>query len=104
MEYRHPGSPSVKKFKTLMSDYLLGCKWCALHGIADGEFRQVLCDITITQAMHEHNQTEKSIILLHPDNARPHCTKQTQTNVGRLKFTVVPQSPYSPDLSPPDFW
>jgi hypothetical protein len=41
MEYRHPGSPSVKKFKTVLfskeshAQHLLGCKGRALHGISD---------------------------------------------------------------------
>jgi len=41
MEYRHPGSSSVKKFKTVPSakkshaHHLLGCKGRALHGISD---------------------------------------------------------------------
>jgi len=41
MEYRQPGSPTVKKFKTVPSakishaHHLLGCKGPALHGISD---------------------------------------------------------------------
>jgi len=41
MEYRRPGSPSVKKFKTVPSSktyhahHLLECKRRALHGISD---------------------------------------------------------------------
>jgi hypothetical protein len=41
MEYRHPGSPCVKKFKTVPTEkksrahHLLGCKGRALHGITD---------------------------------------------------------------------
>ena len=43
--------------------HLLGCKGCALHGISvyriDREFRQVLCNLTVTQAMHPQNQAGK---------------------------------------------
>jgi hypothetical protein len=43
MEYRHPGSPSVKTFKTVPSakqkkspaHHIWGCKGRALHGISD---------------------------------------------------------------------
>jgi len=41
MEYRHPGFPSVKKFRTVPTakkshvHHLLGCKGRALHGISD---------------------------------------------------------------------
>ena len=41
MEYHHPVSPSVKKFRTIPSakkshaNHLLGCKGRALHGISD---------------------------------------------------------------------
>jgi len=47
---------------------------------------------------------ERNTFLLHYDNARPHCSAQTQDAITSLKFTVVPHSPYSPDLAPSDFW
>ncbi|GFV52814.1 hypothetical protein TNCV_2874851 [Trichonephila clavipes] len=46
---------------------------------------------------------ERNVFLLHHDNDRSHCNDQTQDVGGKLKFTVVPQSSYSPDLSPSDF-
>jgi hypothetical protein len=69
MEYRHPGSPSVKKFKTVpstkkvMLTIFWGSKGRALHGVSDyridGEFRKVLCNLTVTQATHPQNQGGK---------------------------------------------
>ena len=47
---------------------------------------------------------ERNTFLLHHDNARPHCSAQTQDTMTSLKFTVVPQLPYSPDLALSDFW
>jgi histone-lysine N-methyltransferase SETMAR len=47
---------------------------------------------------------KENTFLLHHDNARPHCSAQTQAAITSLKFTVVPRPPYSPDLAPPDFW
>jgi len=47
---------------------------------------------------------ERNTFLLHHDNARPHCNAKTQDTMTSLKFTVVPHTPYSPDLAPSDFW
>ena len=47
---------------------------------------------------------ERNTFLSHHDNARPHCSAQTQDAMTSLKFTVVPHPPYSPDLAPSDFW
>jgi histone-lysine N-methyltransferase SETMAR len=44
------------------------------------------------------------MFLFHHDNARPHCSAQTQDAMPSLKFTAVPHPPYSPDLAPSDFW
>ncbi|GFS87563.1 hypothetical protein TNCV_2941651 [Trichonephila clavipes] len=49
-------------------------------------------------------RSERSIFLLHHDNARPYCSAQTQDVMGKLKFTMVPQPPYSPNLAPLNLW
>ncbi|GFY15214.1 histone-lysine N-methyltransferase SETMAR [Trichonephila clavipes] len=46
----------------------------------------------------------RNVFLLHHYNARPHCCAQKQNVIGKLKFTVVPQPPYSLDLSLLEFW
>jgi len=114
MEYRHPGSPIVKKFKTFPSakknhaHHLLGCK-----GVLYTEFLtkgstvnsdRYCATLWNTQATHPQNQAGKNTFLLHHDNARPHYGAQTQDAMACLKFTVVPHPPYSPDLAPSDFW
>lgn len=41
---------------------------------------------------------------LHFDNARPHTSRATLDKLAELKLTKLPQPPYSPDLSPSDFY
>jgi histone-lysine N-methyltransferase SETMAR len=41
---------------------------------------------------------------LHFDNARPHVSLKTQTFLKATNFIHVPNPPYSPDLSPSDFF
>jgi len=47
---------------------------------------------------------EINTFILHHDNARPHCSAQTQDTMTSMKFAVVPHIPYSQDLAPSDFW
>jgi histone-lysine N-methyltransferase SETMAR len=42
--------------------------------------------------------------LLHHDNARPHTALRIREFLARNNLPIVPQSPYSPDLSPADFF
>jgi histone-lysine N-methyltransferase SETMAR len=114
MEYRHPGSPSVKKFKTVPSakTVMLTVFWDA---------RGVLCTELLTEGSTVNSdrycatlrsvkqricaiRRERNTSLFHHDNARPHCSAQTQDAMTSLKFTAVPHLPYSPDLAPSDFW
>ncbi|GFT32588.1 hypothetical protein TNCV_3145411 [Trichonephila clavipes] len=65
---------------------------------------RVQYNITITQAMHPNQIRKKYIFLLHHNNARLHRSAQTQDVMGKLKFTVVPQLSYNPNLAPSDLW
>ena len=44
----------------------------------------------------------KGVVLLH-DNARPHTAAHTVETLCKLKFEVMVQPPYSPDLAPSDY-
>jgi hypothetical protein len=41
---------------------------------------------------------------LYVDNAKPHTSKMFIEKIEELGFILVPQSPYSPDLAPCDFF
>jgi histone-lysine N-methyltransferase SETMAR len=41
-------------------------------------------------------------ILLQHDNARSHTSFKTQEAITKLRWTVLPHPPYSPDLAPSD--
>ena len=38
------------------------------------------------------------------DNPRPHTARLTQSKLAEIGFTVLPHPPYSPDLSPSDYY
>jgi len=42
-------------------------------------------------------------MLIQHDNARPHTSLRTQEAIAKFGWTVLPHSPYSPDLAPSDF-
>ncbi len=42
--------------------------------------------------------------VLHHDNARPRNTKEVTTFLQKHNIEVMVHSPYSPELSPCDFW
>ena len=118
MEYCHPGSLSVKKFKTVPSAkrVMLTLFWDArgvlymefLTKRIDGEFRQVLCNLTITQATHLQNQAGKKHIsfasrqhkaTLQCTNSRrcdkpeihTGATPSFQSRFGTIRLLVVPK-------------
>ena len=42
-------------------------------------------------------------ITLHHDNAQPHTARITAEEIANLGWKIMPQPPYSPDLTPSDF-
>jgi len=114
MEYRYPGSPSVKKFKTLPSakKVMLTIFWDT-RGVLYMEFLakgstvnsdRYCATLRSLKQRIRRIRLERNTFLLHHNNARPHCSAQTQDAMTSLKFKVVPHPPYSPDLAPSDFW
>ena len=46
----------------------------------------------------------KHSLILHFDNAKPHTSKMTTQKISELQWTKLDQPPYSPDISPNDFF
>jgi hypothetical protein len=108
MEYRHPGSPTVKKFKIFPSAkkkkkhvyHLLECKG-ALYmefltkGATVNSDRYCATSRSLKQRIRRI-RLQRNTFLLHVDHARPHCSAQTQDAMTSLKFTVVPHHSLEP--------
>ncbi|GFW34679.1 DUF4817 domain-containing protein [Trichonephila clavipes] len=116
MEYRHPGSPSVKKFRTLMPAIkVMLTIFRDVSGVPYTEF--LTKGLTVNSDRERYPATlrslkhiilrirsEGNVSLLHQENARPHCCAQIEYVIRKLKFTVVSQLSYSPNLPSSDFW
>jgi len=114
MEYRHPTSPRVKKFKMEKSarKIMLTVFWDS-KGIVHHEYVEKgstinsisYCDtLSKLKARIRRVRPEYKRFLLHHDNARPHCSRQTNAKIERLQFETVLHPPYSPDLAPSNFF
>lgn len=113
MEWRHSTSPRVRKFKTAKSagKIMLTIFWDS-RGVIHKEY--MVRSTTINSASYcvtlqklktriRRIRPTFTRFLLHHDNARPHCSAQTNAKIKRLGFEVIPHPPYSPDLAPSDF-
>jgi len=67
-----------------------------------------MCD-SILPALKDAARNNKGIrndlrLRIHMDNARPHTSKATQNVLNELKFIQLQHPPFSPDISPNDFF
>ncbi|GFX75063.1 hypothetical protein TNCV_1846351 [Trichonephila clavipes] len=106
MKYRPPGSPSVKKLKTLMSTtkVVVTIFWDE-SGVLYMEFLTKVLTMNsdrycaTLQSLKQcirRMRPGRNLFLLYYDSARLHYCAQTQNLVGKLKLTVLPQPPYGP--------
>ena len=65
--------------------------------------QHILEELTTNAKASIKNVTKKNLIL-HFDNARPHIAKSTTEKIEELHWERLEQPPYSPDISPCDFF
>ena len=65
--------------------------------------QHILEELTTNAKASIKNVTKKNLIL-HFDNARPHIAKSTTEKIDELHWERLEQPPYSPDISPCDFF
>ncbi|GFR33239.1 histone-lysine N-methyltransferase SETMAR [Trichonephila clavata] len=64
--------------------------------------------VNVLRAMVQHVKRKRPLLrngfLLHHDNARPHIARYVVDVLQQNNVEVLPHPPYSPDLTPCDFW
>ena len=116
MEWKHPGSPAKKKFKTqhsagkVMLTVFWGSKGPILEDylekgrtINSARYSDLLAN-SLKPAVRTKRRglLSKKVLLLH-DNAHPHTASQTVETINHLGFEVLEHPAYSPDLAPSDY-
>lgn len=116
MEWKHPNSPSKKKFKTQPSvgKLMLTVFWDSQGPVLEHYQER---GTTINSVRYSEMLTaklkpairskrrgllSKGVVLLH-DNARPHTAAHTAETLQKLNFEVLAHPTYSPDLAPSDY-
>jgi len=113
MQYRHTSSPCPKKFKTVLSagKIFLTVFWDSQRvymtefleaGNTVNSARYIETTQNLRRRVCRVRRSTLPILLLH-DNARLHTAHATIDALETLKFEVLSQPPYSPDLAPSNF-
>lgn len=113
-----PGEPSTSTVQrwTNRSKVLL-CIWWDQTGVLYYELLKPSETVTGDRYKHQLLNLRQAIdtkrpqyglrhdrIILQHDNARPHLAKQVKETLKILGWEVLPHPPYSPDISPSDFY
>ena len=116
MEWKHPGSPAKKKFKTQPSagKVMLTVFWDSKGPILEDylEKGRTINSVRYSDLLANNLKPAvctkrrglllKKVLLLH-DNARPHTASQTVETINHLGFEVLERPAYSSDLAPSDY-
>jgi len=114
-EWRDKGSPRPKKFKRSQSNvkqmmiFVCDCKGVIMIDrvpsgttVTAAYYRQFLQKLRRKMHANRPDLPENGVLILH-DNAQPHLGKDVRELMDVYSWEVLPQQPYSPDMSPPDF-
>ena len=111
MAWKHPGSPTIKKFKTSTSSRkLMATVFWDMHDVLLLHFSPP--NETVNSAAYQATfkklkravqckrpqMSDKRVLLLH-DNARPHTGHVTVNLLERWGWEILQHPPYSPDLA-----
>lgn len=115
MQWKHPSSPSTKKFKVVPSagKVMLTVFWDS-QGVLLAHFQNKNENVTAESYCRVLLLLRDAIrrkrpglltrgILLHHDNARPHSAHLTQARIAELGWELLEHPAYSPDLAPSDY-
>jgi len=89
------------------------CVWWGVRGVYHWELLPNNTTITasvyteqlqrLDEKLNRMDPQLEKVLLLH-DNARPHVAKETQLEILRLGWEVLPHPAYSPDIAPSDYY
>lgn len=116
MQWKHPGSPTPKKFKVSPSSgkVMASVFWDA-EGVLMVDYLQIGSTINGQYYASELRQLREQIkkkrrgklrrgVWLLQDNAPAHTSQVAVAAANECGFRILPHPPYSPDLAPSDFF
>jgi histone-lysine N-methyltransferase SETMAR len=114
MMWKHPSSPTEKKFKTTSVHKVMATVFWDMKGLLLVDFihknKTINADQYI-QTLQEVRQAirrkrvgmlTRGVKLLH-DNATPHTAGKTRETIEKMGWEILKHPPHSPDLAPSDF-
>ncbi|XP_035232758.1 histone-lysine N-methyltransferase SETMAR-like, partial [Stegodyphus dumicola] len=116
MQWKHASSPPHKKFKAVPSaGKVLHTVVFDVQGPLLVEFlkhRKTINSVVYSETLQRLRRSIKNkrpglltegVVLLH-DNVRPHVSRVTHMELFKFKWETLDHPPYSPDMSPCDFY
>ena len=116
MQWKHPGSPPPKKFKTqpsagkVMATVFWDSKGVLLINykpagisITGAYYADLMKQLKAAIKLKRRGKLSRGVLLLH-DNAPVHKSRIEQAAIRECKFEQLNHPPYSPDLAPSDYF